>query len=64
MCIDNRGAPFKGRKCAEKSNITFRLMQSDMYNLFPVIGAVNAEQGNKILGSFPPQLKTHSVPVR
>ena len=50
MCTDNRGAPFKGRKCAEKSNITFRLMQSDMYNLFPVIGAVNAERGNKNFG--------------
>ena len=35
---------------AEKSNITFRLMQSDMYNLFPVIGAVNAERGNKNFG--------------
>lgn len=50
MCIDNRGVSFKGRKCAEKSNITFRLMQSDMYNLFPAIGAVNAERGNKNFG--------------
>lgn len=46
-CIDNKGRPFKGRKCAEKENITFRYMQSDLYNLYPAIGAVNAERGNK-----------------
>lgn len=38
-CFDNKGRPFKGRKCAEKTNKTFRLMQC--------IGAVNAERGNK-----------------
>ena len=46
-CIDNRGRAFKGRKCAEKENVMFRFMQSDMYNLYPSIGAVNAERGNK-----------------
>ena len=46
-CFDNKGRPFKGRKCTEKTNKTFRLMQCDMYNLYPSIGAVNAERGNK-----------------
>lgn len=46
-CIDNRGRAFKGRKCAEKENVMFRYMQSDLYNLYPAIGAVNAERGNK-----------------
>ena len=46
-CIDNRGKLFKGRKCAEKENVMFRYMQSDLYNLYPAIGAVNAERGNK-----------------
>ena len=46
-CIDNRGKAFKGRKCAEKANMTFRYMQSDMHNLFPAIGSVNAVRGNK-----------------
>lgn len=46
-CVDNKGRPFKGRKCAEKENVTFRYMQSDLYNLYPAIGAVNAERGNK-----------------
>ena len=41
-CFDNKVKPFKGRKCAEKTNKTFRLIQCDMYNLYPSIGAVNA----------------------
>ena len=37
---------FKGRKCVEKVNREYRLMQSDMYNLYPAIGAVNALRQN------------------
>lgn len=46
-CVNNRGNPFKGRRCAEKVNMEYRHMQSDMYNLFPAIGSVNAARGNK-----------------
>lgn len=46
-CVDSRGGNFKGRKCAEKVNVLYRYMQSDLYNLYPAIGAVNAERGNK-----------------
>lgn len=56
-CVDNKGRAFKGRKCAEKANVLFRYMQSDMYNLYPSIGAVNAERGNKnfeMLSGFVP----------
>lgn len=45
-CINSKGKPFKGRKCAEKINIEYRLMQSDMYNLYPAIGSVNAARKN------------------
>lgn len=45
-CVDNRGKAFKGRKCAEKVNAEYRLMQADMYNLYPAIGAVNAMRSN------------------
>ncbi|SNR78699.1 deoxyribonuclease-1 [Humidesulfovibrio mexicanus] len=44
-CLDARG-PFKGRKCAERVNAEYRLMQADMYNLYPAIGAVNAMRSN------------------
>lgn len=46
LCIDNKGKSYKGRKCAEKANKEFRLMQADMYNLYPAIGAVNAARSN------------------
>lgn len=46
QCVDNRGKAFKGRKCAEKTNREYRLMQADMYNLYPAIGAVNAARSN------------------
>jgi deoxyribonuclease-1 len=45
-CVDNKGKEFKGRKCAEKVNAEYRLMQADMYNLYPAIGAVNAMRSN------------------
>lgn len=45
-CIDSKGKSFKGRNCAEKTNHEYRLMQSDMYNLYPAIGAVNALRSN------------------
>lgn len=45
-CVDNKGKSFKGRKCAEKVNLEFRYMQSDMYILFPAIGSVNAMRSN------------------
>lgn len=45
-CVSRKGKAFKGRKCAEKMNTEYRYMQSDMYNLFPAIGAVNAARSN------------------
>ena len=36
----------KGRSCAIKKSREFRLMYSDMYNLFPAIGSVNALRSN------------------
>ena len=37
---------YKGRRCAEKMSAEYRLMQADMYNLFPAVGAVNAIRSN------------------
>lgn len=45
-CVNAGGKSFKGRKCAEKVNYDFRLMQADLYNLYPAIGAVNALRQN------------------
>ena len=46
LCVNSQGKPFKGRRCAEKVNTEYRYMQSDMYNLYPAIGAVNALRSN------------------
>ena len=57
QCVSRKGKSFKGRKCAEKLNTEYRYMQSDMYNLFPAIGAVNAMRSNY---NFVPFLDTNS----
>ena len=45
-CVDSKGKSFKGRKCASKVSREYRLMQADIYNLAPAIGAVNALRQN------------------
>lgn len=45
-CVDNKGKKFKGRSCARKISKKFRLMESDMYNLVPEIGELNAIRSN------------------
>jgi len=46
QCVDGKGKAFRGRKCAEKMNLKYRYMQSDMYNLYPAIGEVNGLRSN------------------
>jgi deoxyribonuclease-1 len=45
-CITKKGEVYTGRRCAEKVNLEYRYMQSDMFNLYPAIGAVNALRVN------------------
>lgn len=52
-CVDRRGRPYKGRRCAEKASREYRLMQADMYNLFPAVGAVNAVRSNRQYSELP-----------
>ncbi|GGB14550.1 endonuclease I family protein [Agarivorans gilvus] len=46
QCVNSKGKAYKGRRCAEKTSAEYRLMQADMYNLYPAIGAVNAARSN------------------
>ncbi len=46
LCIDSKGNPFKGRRCAELASERFRLMEADLHNLFPSVGCVNAARRN------------------
>lgn len=52
-CVDRKGKSFKGRKCAEKVNMEYRYMQSDMYNLVPATGQVNALRSNYSYAMIP-----------
>ncbi len=45
QCVDKKGTPYRGRKCAE-TNDQFATMEADLWNLVPAIGAVNAMRSN------------------
>ena len=45
-CKKKNGKPFKGRKCAKKMNREYRFIESDLYNLQPVIGEINLFRNN------------------
>ncbi len=45
-CVTQKGKSYKGRDCATKANRDYRLMQADLYNLWPAIGSVNALRSN------------------
>lgn len=52
-CQKEDGTPYRGRKCAGKVSSEFRKMESDLYNLFPSIGAVNAGRSNREYAELP-----------
>ena len=52
-CVNSKGQPFKGRNCARKANPLFRLMEADLYNLFPAIGEVNGLRSNYSMAELP-----------
>ena len=41
-----KGKYYKGRKCCNKVNKQFKLMQADIYNLVPAIGEINGDRSN------------------
>lgn len=45
-CVDDKGIPFKGRKCAGLVNREYRFAEADAYNTFPASGAVNMLRSN------------------
>jgi len=49
-CVDRKGERFKGRNCARKMSPLFRKMESDLYNLQPVIGELNAVRKDATMG--------------
>ena len=65
VCVDNRGNPFKGRRCAEKASMEYRYMKADMHNLAPAIGAVNAARSNYNFALLPDAISSFgSCPMK
>ena len=66
VCIKD-GRHYKGRRCANKASQEFRYIQSDMYNLFPAVGAVNASRGHLTYDEIPgdrPSFGTCKMEIR
>lgn len=53
LCVNKNNEPFKGRRCADKTSRIYRLMQADMYNLYPVVGSLNTIRAQYDFGEFP-----------
>ena len=45
-CVTKKGKEYKGRRCCRKVSPIFKKMESDMFNLVPSIGEVNADRRN------------------
>lgn len=45
-CVTKNGKTYKGRKCCSKVNQKFKYMESDLHNLVPTIGELNADRSN------------------
>ena len=57
-CVDRQGKRFKGRRCATKVAPLFRRMSADLYNLRPVVGALNALRSNLRMGEVEGEIRS------
>ena len=60
-CVDSKGKSFKGRRCAEKVEMLYRYMQSDMHNLVPAIGELNGLRSNYSFALLPGEERRFGV---
>lgn len=59
-CVDTKGKPFHGRKCARIASAEFARIEADLHNLFPVVGEVNGLRGDLPMGVLDPPDKPHA----
>ena len=52
-CVTKKWKTFKWRKCASKTNMEYKYMQSDIYNLYPANWSLNAQRSNYIFWNIP-----------
>jgi deoxyribonuclease-1 len=46
ICSKKSGKKYRGRKCCEKTDKNFKRAESELYNLWPSVGLVNAARSN------------------
>ena len=53
LCQDKKGKPYKGRRCCQKSDKTFRQAEAELYNLWPESGFINRLRSNYRFAEIP-----------
>lgn len=52
-CITKKGKAYKGRRCCNKVNQKYKIMQADLHNLQPAVGELNGDRSNYRYGLIP-----------
>lgn len=73
-CINSKGRPYYGPACARKTSVQFRQMESDMYNLVPVVGELKGlrssysfamiEEENRAFGECDIEIENRKIEPR
>ena len=59
LCEDANGKKYRGRRCASEIDNSFKKMESDLYNLVPVIGIINKVRRNYHFGEIPEEVRQY-----
>lgn len=60
-CKRSDGRAYKGRRCAEKVESLYKLMQADLHNLQPAIGEVNGDRSNYRMSMIPGEARRYGT---
>ena len=52
-CVNKKGKPYKGRKCASKHHSVCKMAYHDLRNLKPAIGEINGDRSNYAFSELP-----------
>lgn len=58
-CVTKKGKKYKGRRCAKKVSREYRLMEADLFNLYPAIGEVNGDRSNYEFAEIPRENRSY-----
>ena len=59
LCTDAEGKEYSGIKCCEEIDTKFRKMETDLQNLFPVVGELNGARANHDFGEVPGEQRAY-----